>query len=296
MNTAEKWPVQDRGYALLIVLWFLMTISAVSIVMLTNARSETALANNVKSAAVAEALADVGVARAAFNEMNPVRGERWDTDGETHRIQVSGGAIDISITDEDQKINPNHASDALLASLFEAAGVDRTRAKRLGAAVADWVSPDGPPREFGAKLDQYRAAGRSYGPANAPFESLDDLQLVLGMTPEVFSAVRPYLTIFTDSSEPKAKTLPPIVRRALAIASHKDENEGDDTASPQSPLSAPSTAEGSDDAEKKPVIEVRSTAKSVSGGTFVRIAVLRLHTEDASGYAVLDWRRGQLDN
>jgi len=294
VNVKRKWPVQIRGYALLVVLWFLMTISAVSIIMLTNARSETALANNIKFAAMAEALADAGVARAAFNEMNPIRGERWDADGEAHRVQISGGAIDISITDEDQKINPNHASDALLASLFEAAGVDRTRARRLGAAVADWVSPDGPPREFGAKLDQYRAAGRSYGPANAPFESLDDLQLVLGMTPDVLSTVRPYLTIFTDSGEPKAKILPPIIRRALAISLHKDENEDGGAGTPQSSSPAPPAAEKAADVDEKPVIEIKSIARSTSGGVFVRIAVLRLFTDNPAGYSVLDWRRGQL--
>ncbi len=296
MSTAGNWPIRTRGYALLVVLWFLVSISTISMIMLTSARSETALAANVKSAAQAEALADAGVARAAFNQMVSDRSERWEPNTQTHRIRLTEGTIDISLSDENRKINPNRASDALLASLFEAAGVDRVMARRLGAAVADWVSPDGAPREFGAKLDQYRAAGRGYGPANAPLQSLEDLQLVLGMTPAIYSSVRPYLTIFTESGEPKSKTLPPVVRRALAIAARNGEGDGEDASAPAQAAATSSAPANSSDANEKPVIEVTSVGRSGSGGVFVRIAVLRLDTDDPKGYAVLDWRRGRLSD
>jgi Tfp pilus assembly protein PilX len=57
----------SRGFALLVVLWFLVLIAAIGTYLMANARSETAIARNILAAAHAEALADAGVAQAAFN-------------------------------------------------------------------------------------------------------------------------------------------------------------------------------------------------------------------------------------
>ncbi len=188
---ASGEPSRTRGFALIIVLWFLVLIGAIGIYLILHARAETAIAHNTRAAANAEALADDGIARAAFNQLDPVASNRWRLDNAMHTVALPAGDVQLRIVDETQKINPNLASDALLAGLFQACGVDRSIARRLGAAIADWVSADGPPRANGAKLDQYRAAGKSYGPANAPLESLDDLNLVLGMTPDILARAPP---------------------------------------------------------------------------------------------------------
>ena len=210
--------VPARGFALIVVLWFLVLIAAIGSYLMVNARTETAIARNIRAAASAEALADAGIAQAAFNLADTVAANRWKLDGAVHRLRLVGSEVTVRLSDESAKINPNHASDALMAALFEAAGVERGRARRLGAAIADWVGPGTNARPLGAKLEEYQAAGRSYGPPNAPIESLDELQLVLGMTPEIFAAVRPYLTIFTESEAPEAKNASPLVQRALLIA------------------------------------------------------------------------------
>src|SRR5262249_50687065 len=125
------------------------------------------------------------------------------------------------VSDEGAKINPNRASDTLMSALFETTGLERERARRLGAAVADWVGPVTMTHPLGAKLAEYEAAGRSYGPPNAPVESLDELQLVLGMTPEIFATVRPYITIYTQRDAPDAKNAPLVVQHALALAAQQ---------------------------------------------------------------------------
>ena len=189
---------RSRGFALLVVLWFLVLLAAVGTYLMANARSETALARNLLVAAKADALADAGVAQAVFNLTDPMPTRRWLLDGAPHQIKLPGGDAVIRLRDEGAKINPNLASDALLAGLLQAVGIDPARAGRLGAAIADWVGSDENLRPLGAKLEQYKAAGRTYGPPNGPLESLDELQLVLGMTPEIYAAVRSYLTIYTS--------------------------------------------------------------------------------------------------
>jgi general secretion pathway protein K len=237
-------------------------------------------------------------------------------DGTEHRLKLAAGEVRIQLFDENAKINPNHASDVLLAALFESAGVERIRARRLGAAVADWVGPDMTPRPLGAKLEQYRQAGLSYGPPNTPIESLDELQLVLGMTPEIFAAVRPYLSIYADKVEPDPQNASAVVQRALIIAARQKpaDDSGDASDAPEPPASnasdpgaeppvaAPGAAtpvpeNSSSAAEKEPdgaIVSIEVVAEATGGAVFVRRAVLQLDPANAKGYAVLDWRRGDL--
>lgn len=294
-----------NGFALILVVWLLVLIGTIGAYLVVNGRAESTIAFNVRAAAAAEALADAGIARVVFNQEGSSISNRWKLDGAAHRIVLPAGEIEIRLADETQKINPNLATDKLLAALFEVCGTDQATARHLGAAVADWVSADGAPREGGAKLEQYRAAGKSYGPPNAPAQTVDELQLVLGMTPAIFASVRPYLTIHTGTAAPDGKSAPLKIQRALALAKSLEGSEEDSAAAPQTPAPqtpapqtpAPQNAGALQQApSEERIIEALVTGRSRAGGIFVRHAVLRLEPDSPNGYAVLDWRRGSRDD
>lgn len=302
----EVRPTSARGFALIIVLLFLVLIAAIGTDLLANARMETAIARNIRSTARAEALAQAGVAEAVFNQIDPAVSGRWKPDGSPHRFRSAEGEFLVRITDENSKVNPNLSSDALLAALFESAGLEQMQARRLGAAIADWVGPQPTPRPLGAKLEQYQAAGKSYGPPNAPIQSLDELQLVLGMTPQIFAAVRPYLTIYSDGqTDPEYAS--PVVRRALSLvpASDSDADAGAATDQnapnaapsdqPATPASAPQPSTDAPANAPESVLDIDVVARLADGGTFVRDVVVKLDPGSTKGYAVLDWRRGTVD-
>jgi general secretion pathway protein K len=48
----------------------------------------------------------------------------------------------------------------------------------------------------GAKLDRHRLAGLRYGPANHPFASLDEIGLILGMTPALLARLKPHVSVY----------------------------------------------------------------------------------------------------
>lgn len=300
-----------NGFALILVVWFLVLIGAIGAYLLANGRSEVAVARNEGAAASAEALADAGIARVLFNQSDPAIANRWKLDGTPHQIRMPAGAMEIRLADETQKINPNLASANLLAALFEIRGVERAAARRLGAAVADWVNTKDSGKEGAPRLDPYRAAGRSYGAPHAPLESLDELALVLGMTPEILATVRPYLTIHTEAAAPDAKLASSVIQRAIALTAKLSPDEGEEfdlsSATPATPAAAPAqigaqTQPASAQPGAKPatgedhLVEVEVVAKSRNGGVFVRYAVLRLRPEGDKAYSVLDWRRGALDD
>ena len=52
-------------------------------------------------------------------------------------------------------------------------------------AILDWIDPDDEPREFGAEAEFYSSLQPPYGPRNGPLESIEELLLVRGVTPEL---------------------------------------------------------------------------------------------------------------
>src|SRR6202012_5804602 len=121
------------------------------------------------------------------------------------------------VWNEPDRINLNTASGALLRALVIQVGAPPALADRIAAAILDWRTAGTNPRAGGAKAAHYRAAARAYGPPEAPFESVDELADVLGMTPDLFARMEPHLTVLTDD-DPDMSTRDPIVARALADA------------------------------------------------------------------------------
>jgi general secretion pathway protein K len=308
---------RSRGFALITVLWFLVLLAAVGAYMVTNARSQTALAHNVLAGVRAEALADAAVARAAFNLSQPDQDQdkKWRLDGTPYALALPGGQATVALRDERAKINPNLASDILLTDLFEAVGVDKAQSGHLGASIADWVQKGDQARPLGAKLPDYQQAGRKYGPPGAAVETLDELDLVLGMTPALLDAVRPYLTIYTEEPVPThlALAAAPVAKAVDAAAHDPATNssgvtQGDlsnqqqaqpsqpQAEPPPGPPGAPGSPAGATAAQDAAIVTVDVVARSFDGGVFARRAVIKLDFDDPKGYKILDWRRVSLPN
>lgn len=187
---------RDRGFALLIVLWALVPLSLLFTIMASAARSDAQLAGNLRQVAAAEAEADGAIYTAIFALMG------------------GGAPAEAEITGLSGLVNPNLAPPAFIAALLVRLGAEPREAESLAAAVLDWRTPGQRPSPHGAKAAEYQAAGLSYGPPGAPFETLDELREVKGMTPGLWAALRPHLTLFTDG-DPDPAAADPLVRGAL---------------------------------------------------------------------------------
>jgi general secretion pathway protein K len=298
----EPAPRRPNGFALIVVLWFLVLLSAIGAYMMANARAQTALAHNLLAGAHSEALADAAVSQAAFNLSDPDPRNHWPLNGAERLLRLPGGEATVRLIDESLKINPNLASASLMAGLFQAVGIDDDKAADLGRAIAYWVRPVENQQGGGDPAsDPYEQAGRAYRAPHAPVETLDELQLVLGMTPKILAATLPYLTIFTDAdAPPDPRAASKVVQMAVALAAS-------DPASRQSAGSAPGgpvqqnppanpqggAAAGQPGAAQTIVATVEATGFGTDGGIFVRHAVIKIDDSKPKGYAVLDWRRGE---
>ena len=120
------------------------------------------------------------------------------------------------IDDEGGKIDLNAASEELLASLFRVVGVVPKEAEALAAAIADFRDDDHDRRANGAEDRDYARDKSMEGAKDAPFQVIEELLQVKGMTGTLYRAVAPAVTVFTGAEQPEEKVAPPAVVAALA--------------------------------------------------------------------------------
>jgi len=186
---------RQRGVALVIVLWVLVLLTIVVGIYAVLARTETLQARFLFDVTEARYAAEAGLHRAVFEMRNPDIETRWVADGRAYFVEFGDAVIEIRVRDESGKIDLNRAGPELLTDLFLSRGVDEMRAMELADIIEDWRDEDDLPRLYGAEIDDYLAAGYPYGPANQNFQSVDELQQVMGMTWELFQQLENLLTV-----------------------------------------------------------------------------------------------------
>src|SRR5579875_3848234 len=188
---------RSEGFALLIVLWTLVLIAFLIAHLTADSSSEAQIAENLVANAVAEAAAEGAISQAIFKFTDPRPETRWPLDGTWHQIAIGNSRVAVRLEDEAARINPNRASPALLEALLVAVGSDEGTARNLATAIGEWVGT------------------LSDGPPGAPLESLGELRHVLGMTPALYAAIRPHLTLY-GPAVPDIAHADPVVAAALA--------------------------------------------------------------------------------
>lgn len=183
--------------ALITVLWTLALLALVAESLMSSSNLFYHLAHNTVTRVRAEALAEAGVNRAILGLLDRRAEKRWPIGGASHEFGFERARIRVSLYDESGKVDLNGADSATLHSLLYSAGIDSQTADVLTDRILDWRDPSDLHRLNGAKDPDYRAAGYSYGPRNAPFQSVDELKLVMGMTPTIFERLKPSITIYS---------------------------------------------------------------------------------------------------
>jgi general secretion pathway protein K len=179
------------------VLWGLGLLTAISLSLLWNGTMSYSLARNGLETASINATVEAGISRAVAALLDPRPERRWRTDGVVQSFEFNGVPIKVSVQDELGKIDLNQAEAPLLAGLLQSEGLDADAAGSLADKIVDWRTATPLKRLNGAKEPDYRAFGSAYRPRNGPFQSVDELLLVMGMTPELFRRIEPALTVYS---------------------------------------------------------------------------------------------------
>jgi general secretion pathway protein K len=149
--------------------------------------------NNAQVIAVAES----GLAVAELMLMNPDQLQRWRTDGSIYQIDYPDFKVRVRLLAETGKIDINSADQTLLQGIMAYAPMETELQTKLVNAILDWRDEDDLIHIDGAEKEQYKNAELSYRPRNKPFQSIEELQLVLGMNEQVFKWLENLITVYS---------------------------------------------------------------------------------------------------
>ncbi len=120
--------------------------------------------------------------------------EEYDEPTQNYRFSVVADNPDddevlvrFGVTDEASKININTAPVSQLVALITPFidEEDEWTAEQIADAILDWRDGDTQPRPFGAEAEYYSLLDPPYAVKNGPFDTVEELLLVRGMTADL---------------------------------------------------------------------------------------------------------------
>ena len=214
-------------------------------------------------------------------------------------VSVMSVALTVVAYDESARIDLNAASLPLLKGLLQnVGGLDADVAQRTLEAIVDWRDPDDLRHPNGAEAPDYQGAGSKYVPTNSPFESVGELQRVLGMTPAITARLVPSLTVYSRQTGVNLATAGRDALLAMPTATVEVVDAfiaaRDEALKNRLPLPPFPPAQGFA-AGASPVWRIHVVARTPDGVTFARDAVLRSRADPRRPLVTLLWQEGAQD-
>lgn len=299
---ARRWraPGKAHGVALVAVLWTIALLAILAAAFLQTMRTEVRMAHNLLAAAQARLLAEAGITLAVLELHRPDPSRRPRTDGSVYHpaIEPAGadGRLRFSVLDEAARIDLNKAPPELLAGLLAALEVEPALRTSLTDSILDWRDADDLRRLRGAENADYLAAGTGHGAKNGPFDAVEELLLLPGMTHELFRRLAPCVTVHSGQRGIDPALAPPPVVRALPGLSAEQAADYLAVRAALRERGQPAVPPDAVDrrylgAARGLVYTIRSRATGARGGTAVIEATLRLRRgQAAEPFATLRWQ------
>jgi general secretion pathway protein K len=227
----------QRGVAIVIVLWVIMVLSLLISGFAFTMHVETHISLYARQELKAEMLARSGIevakmqlllhqqsaADAGYDALN----QDWATNEDLYvNHELGEGTFNVKVTDEESKMPINSASEVQLQRLMTLLNVDPSDGDIVVDSILDWIDADDLTRLNGAETDYYMSLSPPYRAKNAPLDRVDELLLIRGVTPELFDGtpatdkdpaqpgLRDVLTTMS-SGQINVNTAPPIVLQAM---------------------------------------------------------------------------------
>jgi general secretion pathway protein K len=301
-----------RGLALILVLWVLALMVLLASAFSVSVRSEAQLGHAAAQRIRAGLAAEAGVRRAVVELLAPPQAAprrrdpgaavpaATDTPSSrqrrTFRFQFDDARVTMLVIPESAFVDINVAAEPLIRGVVQGAVAALQREASLvdsvTAAILDWRDLDDRPRDFGAEVADYRAAGRQ-GPRDHPFLSVSELAEVAGVDGPLFEALRAQVTVYSFSPQVDAMAASEAVLLALPDAEPAAVQEFVERrarAEPEREIVALLTSSRAYLARRStPTYTVLVEAETPSGVRAVRRAVVKVNPRAAQRVTILAW-------
>lgn len=229
---------EESGVALIIVLWVMTMLIVISLSFSVMARTEVVSTMTYKEQMENKYLAEAGMQRAIMEifyrnvnknkQISFAEENVCNPDGTFYYGELGSGYYKFSFNDEAGKININALTDVtgiILNNLLVNSGIEKKTADTIVDSILDWKDKDNLTRLNGAEDDYYKTLPNPYKAKNANLDTLDELLMVKGMTPEILygNAEKPglihFITLYSNTNKININTAPPEVLKAIPLMS-----------------------------------------------------------------------------
>jgi general secretion pathway protein K len=193
-----------KGIALIMVLWVMAILSVMALEFSFAMRTEVNITKNDKEELQRYAMAEGGVQRAITeliykhdprlqqmrttlnSEEIPPEQREWMADGRPYILSFDQGSCEIKIMSEAGKVNINIVSESSLRKIIGQIGLEGEAGDVVVDSILDWIDPNDFYRVNGAENDYYLSLKEPYYCKNGNIDSIEELLLVRGVTPDLF--------------------------------------------------------------------------------------------------------------
>jgi|SRR3989338_1598767 len=199
----------QKGFALIITLLITAVLVALVTELVYDVYLSVSRTNNFKDSQRASLLARAGIDMAGagleeFLKFKPFM--TMDKEGLVFSRDEEDGRLDIRVFDELGKVslrivypNTGALNDNLHSAYLRLLNLLQQK-EDIADTLSDWIDTDNEPRMMGAEgIDYYQRLSAPYMPKNGYLESLEELLMIKGYTPQVYKAISPFITAYNDS-------------------------------------------------------------------------------------------------
>jgi len=186
----------DRGVILIALLWILTALSVIALSFSREGFVEVSAARNARDLSDAYYIARAGLNAAIYQLLEKrftPRVQQLELDQPPDPLdlgRVAGafgdGSYEVEIQDESGKINLNFVSEEQLHALMQVIGIQQPDSDVIVDSIMDWRDVDDAHRPNGAEDDYYQSLPLPYKAKNNRMETVEELLLVRGVTPEYY--------------------------------------------------------------------------------------------------------------
>lgn len=208
----------ENGFSMILVLLIVALLMIIAAEFMYTIRVESGSTRNFKDEVTAHALAVAGINKAVAEILGDYDIVGVDGDGSlvfykkdsglapperaAQRFPLGPGMVSYSIADVNSKLNLNEAKREMIVELLRVTGQADAPADIIADSVLDWKDPNHEYHLNGAEDDYYSSLPQPYSAKDGPFETIEELQLVRGMSKEIFygsegrAGIEDYITVY----------------------------------------------------------------------------------------------------
>ena len=186
----------EQGVILIALLWILTALSVIALSFSREGFVEVSAARNARALSDAYYIARAGLNATIYQLLErryTPRVQQLELDQPPDPLdlgrvtaQFGDGSYEVEIQDESGKINLNFVSEEQLRALMQVVGIQQPDSDIIVDSIMDWRDVDNAHRPNGAEDDYYQSLPAPYKAKNNRMETVEELLLVRGVTPEYY--------------------------------------------------------------------------------------------------------------